>query len=85
MLTVAELAERIGAKLIGDGSAGVCAVGPIEAASPDQVTFVSDKKRLALLDKSQAAAVIVRDKIADLGWKYEGGDQLRVQIPPRII
>ena len=38
-LTVAELAERIGAELVGDGSVKVNAVGPVDAAGESDVTF----------------------------------------------
>jgi UDP-3-O-[3-hydroxymyristoyl] glucosamine N-acyltransferase len=44
-LTVRQLAERLGAKLVGDGGARVSGVGPIEAAANDEVTFVKDPER----------------------------------------
>jgi UDP-3-O-[3-hydroxymyristoyl] glucosamine N-acyltransferase len=65
MITVAELAERIGAELIGEGSGCVTAVGPIEASSETDVTFVADGKRAPLLSKSKAAAAIVNKQFTD--------------------
>ena len=43
-LTVAQLAERLGAELVGDGSGQISAVGTIEAASENEVTFIKDPK-----------------------------------------
>lgn len=63
MITVAELAERIGAKLTGEGSGCVKAVGPIEASSETDVTFVVDDKRARLLSNSKAAAVITNKRV----------------------
>jgi UDP-3-O-[3-hydroxymyristoyl] glucosamine N-acyltransferase len=65
MITVAELAERIGAELIGEGTGRVTAVGPIEASSETDVTFVTDDKRAPLLSNSKAAAAIVSKRLAD--------------------
>ena len=61
-LTVTQLAERIGAELAGDaGHFGrqINAVGPIEAAEENNVTFVADEKHKAALVRSRAGAVIV--------------------------
>ena len=44
-LTVAQLAERIGAELAGDGSGQISAVGAVESAGKNDVTFVTDPKR----------------------------------------
>ncbi len=59
MLTVSELAEKINAKLKGDGSIRIKAVGPVEGANPDDITFIADEKHLSLLEKTNAAAVIL--------------------------
>jgi len=79
-LTVAQLAERIGAELVGDGSAQIGAVGPVEAAGESDVTFIkareryggysgalTDVKHIAELEKSRAGAVIVAERIKGLG------------------
>ena len=79
-LTVGELAERVGAELVGDGSAQISAVGPVEAAGKADVTFIrksnryrsgsavdTDARRISELEKSCAGAVIVSKRIEGLG------------------
>ena len=66
VLTVAQLAQRIGAELIGDGVAKIQAVGPVETAGKSEVTFVREEKHRAALKGSQAGAVILAERIEDL-------------------
>jgi len=65
-LTVAQLAQRIGAELAGDGSGRITSVGPVASAGESEVTFVSDDRHLAMLKKSCAGAVIVSRPIEGL-------------------
>jgi UDP-3-O-[3-hydroxymyristoyl] glucosamine N-acyltransferase len=68
-MTVRELAQRLGAQLIGEGvDAGreVSAVMPAELAGADHVTFVTDAKYEAAAAQSSAAAVIVARPIPDV-------------------
>ena len=65
-LTVAQLAERIGAELVGDGSGRISAVGPVESAGESDVTFISSERHIAGLGKSRAGAVIVGRRIEGL-------------------
>jgi UDP-3-O-[3-hydroxymyristoyl] glucosamine N-acyltransferase len=61
-LTVAQLAKRLGAELAGDAGGidrQISAVGPVEAAGDSDVTFITNDKYKAALQKSRAAAVIV--------------------------
>ncbi len=62
-LTVAQLAQRLGAELLGEGDAEITGVGPIALADGGAVTFVSDKRHLAEAKKCAAAAVIVDGRI----------------------
>lgn len=62
-MTVAELAVLLGAQLQGDGSSLVRGVGTIEAASPEQVTFMEGGRHAAKLASSRAAAVIVKQLV----------------------
>jgi len=65
-LTLAQLAERLGAELVADEACvgrEIAAVGPIEAAGEGEVTFVIGDKHLALLGKSRAGAVIVARRV----------------------
>ncbi|MHC4475891.1 MAG: UDP-3-O-(3-hydroxymyristoyl)glucosamine N-acyltransferase [Planctomycetota bacterium] len=73
MLTVSQLAERLGAELCGAGSDRISAVGPVEAASPTDVTFLKapgdqlwsarSARHLSELKSSKAGAVIVGQRI----------------------
>jgi len=78
-LTVAQLAERIGAELVGDGSGQISAVGTVESAGENDVTFViapernyvhlknlTDVRHIAGLEQSHAGAVIVTRRIDGL-------------------
>ncbi len=64
-LTVAQLAERIGAELVGDGCGQVIAVGTVETAGENHVTFLKNDKHIPRLKKSSAAAVIVGRCVED--------------------
>jgi UDP-3-O-[3-hydroxymyristoyl] glucosamine N-acyltransferase len=68
-LTVEQLAERIGAELAGEANQfrrQISAVGPLEAAGKNEVTFVADEKRKAALKLSDAGAVIVSYRFENL-------------------
>ena len=58
-MKLAELAERLGAELHGDGSVEVTAVRGIEEAGPSEITFVANPRYSALARTTQAAAVLV--------------------------
>jgi len=58
-MTLAQLARRIGATLVGEESTEVSGCAPIEHAGPDQVTFVANTKYARFLKTTRAAAVIV--------------------------
>ncbi|MHC4517675.1 MAG: UDP-3-O-(3-hydroxymyristoyl)glucosamine N-acyltransferase [Planctomycetota bacterium] len=68
-LTITELAERLGATLVGgdDGLDGqVGAVQPVAAAEAQDVTFVTDRKHEAAAKTCAAGAVIVAEPIEGL-------------------
>jgi UDP-3-O-[3-hydroxymyristoyl] glucosamine N-acyltransferase len=62
-LTIEQLAERLGAELVGKGDALISAVGTIEAGSENMVTFAKNKRHVAVLSSSRAGAVIVSQRI----------------------
>jgi UDP-3-O-[3-hydroxymyristoyl] glucosamine N-acyltransferase len=66
-LTLAQLAEKIDAELIGKGTCKISSVNAIAAAGKNDITFVSDKKYIPELEKSKAAAVILKKPIKKLG------------------
>jgi len=57
--TLADLAARIGARLVGDPGRRVVACAPIQTAGPEQVAFVANPRYLTFLNETKAAAVIV--------------------------
>jgi len=56
--SVKEIAEAVGARLVGDGGAMVGGVASIASASPYDLVFVADEKNLAEALQSAAGAVI---------------------------
>jgi len=58
-MKLAELAQRLGAELRGDGDTEVTAVLGIEEAGPHALTFVANPKYAGLARSTQAAAVLV--------------------------
>jgi len=65
-LTVAQLAERLDARLAGCAEGlerQITAVRPVEAAGQSDITFAADNKHIAALKKSCAAAVIVDKQV----------------------
>ena len=58
-MPLAELAERIGATLEGDGSVPITGCAPIECAGPSEVTFLANAKYSRFLPTTRAAGVIV--------------------------
>jgi UDP-3-O-[3-hydroxymyristoyl] glucosamine N-acyltransferase len=66
VLTVAELAERIDARLAGEGAAVVEGVNSIEQAGADDVAFVTSGKHVRSVAESKAAAIIVGKKIENV-------------------
>jgi len=66
IFTVAQLAKRVGAELVGDGSVEISDVGAVDQADERTIAFVTDQKHISKLQTSRAAAVIVGKRIKDL-------------------
>ncbi|MGD0572732.1 MAG: UDP-3-O-(3-hydroxymyristoyl)glucosamine N-acyltransferase [Sedimentisphaerales bacterium] len=64
-LTVKELANRLGAELIGEGVSVIRSVGPVGSADQATLTFLADGKHLAELKKSRCGAVMVNKAIEE--------------------
>jgi UDP-3-O-[3-hydroxymyristoyl] glucosamine N-acyltransferase len=62
---LAELADRLGARLDGDGSIEVFRVAGIEEAGPGDVTFLANPRYASKLAASRASAVIASDAVTD--------------------
>jgi UDP-3-O-[3-hydroxymyristoyl] glucosamine N-acyltransferase len=58
-MTLQELAEHVGAKLIGDGSVRVARCAPIDHAKHDEIAFLANVKYTRYLQNTNAAAVLV--------------------------
>jgi len=56
-----ELADRLGATLFGDGERTVVAVRPLDAAGPDDLSFLHNPKYAAQARASRAGAILARD------------------------
>jgi len=64
VITLGELAEGAGARLLGDASVEITGAAPIEDAGPGEITFISEKKYLDRLATTGASAVIVDEEAA---------------------
>jgi UDP-3-O-[3-hydroxymyristoyl] glucosamine N-acyltransferase len=64
--SVREIAEAVGARLVGNGAVEVDGVASIASASPDDLVFVADEKYLAEALQSLAGAVIAGEFAAAL-------------------
>ena len=58
-MTLQELAERIGARLEGDGTIAVARVAGLDTAGPGDVTFLANEKYAADVATTKASAVIL--------------------------
>lgn len=63
--SVAQIAEALDVKLIGDPQVLVSHVAAIESAGPQSISFVTGAGYLEALRRSQAAAVIVPESLVD--------------------
>ncbi|MFQ5508901.1 MAG: UDP-3-O-(3-hydroxymyristoyl)glucosamine N-acyltransferase [Leptospirillia bacterium] len=57
--SIAELAERIGARVVGDATATITGVAPLESAGSGDVTFLANPRYQKQLTDSAASAVII--------------------------
>lgn len=63
MKTLGELAEFLGARLVGDPAAGVTALAAIQSAEPGTLSFVSNPKYQSFLAETRATAVILQESL----------------------
>ncbi len=66
ILTIAEIAEHIGARLVGIGGAAISGVDSIEQAGPAEISFANSARHTRKLAESKAAAVIVGKEIENV-------------------
>jgi len=58
-----DLADRIGARLVGDGERVVASIAPIEEAGPGQLTFLANPKYARFAKDSKATAIIAKEVV----------------------
>jgi UDP-3-O-[3-hydroxymyristoyl] glucosamine N-acyltransferase len=63
-MTLTELAERLGCRLVGDGDLDIEGVAGIEAATSTQITFLSNPRYASLVATTGAGAIIVGQELA---------------------
>ncbi|GAL07631.1 UDP-3-O-(3-hydroxymyristoyl)glucosamine N-acyltransferase [Photobacterium aphoticum] len=76
-ITLAELADKLGAELRGDGSVEVHSLAGTAKAGEGQITFLSDSKYRKMLAECKASAVMLRAGDAE----YFAGNALIVNDP----
>ncbi|MDP9263702.1 MAG: UDP-3-O-(3-hydroxymyristoyl)glucosamine N-acyltransferase [Acidobacteriota bacterium] len=62
---LAEIAKAAGARLVGDGTREVGGIASIDSATPDDLTFVEDERRLEEALASTAGAIIAGEFAAN--------------------
>ncbi len=65
-MTLAEIAERLGCELRGDGAIAIGAIRGLEEAGPGDLTFLANPKYAAQLAATRASAVIVATRYPEL-------------------
>lgn len=63
-LTIREIAERVGAQLVGEGSTRISRVAPLPSAGTDAITFLVSARYKAHLRSSSAGAIILSAELA---------------------
>lgn len=66
-MRLAELAERLGRPLLDGGETRVRGAAPLEAAGPDELSYVTSERYAELLARSRAGAVLVPEGIDPAG------------------
>ena len=64
--TLGQLAQALGAVLEGDAQRVVTGVASLDRAGPDEISFVTNRKYLALAKSSRAGALLVPADVQDL-------------------
>ncbi|MCA8996164.1 MAG: UDP-3-O-(3-hydroxymyristoyl)glucosamine N-acyltransferase [Planctomycetaceae bacterium] len=63
--TANELATKINAQVLGDGTLLLTDVASLDAARPSQLSYLESRKQLGAFKASQAGAVLVTEDLAD--------------------
>ncbi|EPC01743.1 UDP-3-O-(3-hydroxymyristoyl) glucosamine N-acyltransferase [Litchfieldella anticariensis FP35 = DSM 16096] len=63
--TLDEIARRLGARLVGDGTRRVSGLATLSDAGPEDITFLANRAYLKFLPDTRAAAVLLHPSHAD--------------------
>lgn len=80
LVSLGEITEFVHGTLIGDAEFSIRGIGDLADAAPDQITFLSDKRRAAEAKTTQAGAILLepgveaspahRIEVSDPYWAY---------------
>jgi UDP-3-O-[3-hydroxymyristoyl] glucosamine N-acyltransferase len=76
-LTADSIAEAVGGTVVGDGSAVVRAIAPLDRAGPDDLSFLASERYLPLLARSRAGVVLIAPELSEM----EGPARAHVVVP----
>lgn len=62
---LSEIAARLGGRVLGDAEVRISQIATLEAAQPDQISFLTNSKYRAQLAETRAGAVILAETDAD--------------------
>jgi UDP-3-O-[3-hydroxymyristoyl] glucosamine N-acyltransferase len=79
-----QIAEAVGARLIGDGTVEVGAVASMESATPQDLVFVEDEKHFEVALQSRAGAIIAGESAATLATSAPGHRPLLISDHPKL-
>ena len=63
--TIAEIAQHINGKVVGDPNYIICGVGTLSSATSTQLSFLSNNKYKKFLSESKAGVIIVGEGLAN--------------------
>ena len=64
-LTAAEIAQVVGGRVVGDDSAAVRAIAPLDRAGTDDLSFLASARYAPLFERSRAGVVLVTPELAE--------------------
>jgi len=62
-MTLAQVAERVGGRVLGDPEVVITGIGSLEEAGPGDITFLSHPRYARLARTTRASAVLARERI----------------------
>jgi UDP-3-O-[3-hydroxymyristoyl] glucosamine N-acyltransferase len=81
IMTAAEIAQRLGGILTGDGSVKITGLAGLQDAGPGDITFLSNPRYAPAMAQTKASVVVVTE-----AWKGESGASIiRVKNPDKAF